>query len=55
MIKYPTSHSESVIKISLQKKSELYHFTVFENHRKSPIQHYEQSELRLHFEGTKIN
>ena len=25
-------------------------FTVFENHRKSLIQHCERSELRLHFE-----
>ena len=29
--------------------------TVFENHRKSLIQHCEQSELRLHFEWTKVN
>ena len=29
--------------------------TVFENHRKSLIQHYEQSELRLHFEWTKVD
>ena len=29
--------------------------TVFENHRKSRIQHCERSELRLHFEWTKIN
>ena len=28
--------------------------TVFENHRKSPIQHCERSELRLHFEWTKV-
>ena len=28
--------------------------TVFENHRKSLIQHYEQSELHLHFERTKV-
>ena len=28
--------------------------TVFENHRKSLIQHCEGSELRLHFEWTKI-
>ena len=27
--------------------------TVFENHRKSLIQHCERSELRLHFEWTK--
>ena len=31
------------------------HFTVFENHRKSLIQHCERSELRLHFEWTKVN
>ena len=29
--------------------------TVFENHRKSLIQHCERSELCLHFEGTKVN
>ena len=29
--------------------------TVFENHRKSLIQHCEQSELRLHFEWTKVD
>ena len=29
--------------------------TVFENNRKSLIQHCEQSELRLHFEWTKVN
>ena len=29
--------------------------TVFENHRKSLIQHCERSELRLHFESTKVN
>ena len=29
--------------------------TVFENHRKSLIQHCERSELRLHFEWTKSN
>ena len=28
---------------------------MFENHRKSLIQHCERSELRLHFEWTKIN
>ena len=31
-----------------------YH-TVFENHRKGLIQHCERSELRLHFERTKVN
>ena len=29
--------------------------TVFENQRKSLIQHCERSELRLHFEWTKVN
>ena len=29
-------------------------YTVFENHRKSLIQHFERSELRLHFEWTKV-
>ena len=28
--------------------------TVFENHRKSLIQHCERSELRLHFSGQKL-
>ena len=30
-------------------------FTVFENHRKSLIQHCERSELRLDFEWTKVD
>ena len=30
-------------------------YTVFENHRKSITQHCERSELRLHFEWTKVN
>ena len=29
--------------------------TLFENHRKSLIQHCERSELRLHFEWTKLH
>ena len=28
---------------------------MFENHRKSLIQHYERSELCLHFEWTNVN
>ena len=32
-----------------------HYCTVFENHRKSLIQHCERSELRLHFEWTKVN
>ena len=34
---------------------ELESGTVFENHRKSLIQHCERSELRLHLEWTKVN
>ena len=33
----------------------LGNYTVFENHRKSLIQHCEQSELSLHFEWTKVH
>ena len=29
--------------------------TVFKNHRKSLIEHCERSELRLHFEWTKVD
>ena len=32
-----------------------YSSTVFENHRKSPIQHCERNELCLHFEKTKVH
>ena len=35
--------------------SEAYESTVFENHRKSLIQHCERSELRLHFEWPKVH
>ena len=35
--------------------SSLYLYTVFENHRKSLIQDCERSELRLHFEWTKVD
>ena len=31
------------------------YYTVFENHRKSPIQHCERSEQRLHFVWTKVH
>ena len=30
-------------------------YTMFENHKKSLIQYYERSELRLHFERTKVD
>ena len=33
---------------------EKHNDTVFENYRKSLIQHCAQSELRLHFEWTKV-
>ena len=33
----------------------LHKVTVFENHRKSLIQHCERSELRLHYEWTKVH
>ena len=32
-----------------------YEATVFENHKKCFIQHCERSELRLHFEWTKVH
>ena len=32
-----------------------HHATVFENHRKSLIQHCERSERRLHFEWTEVH
>ena len=31
------------------------HCTLLENHKKSLIQHCERSELRLHFEWTKVH
>ena len=37
------------------KRKKEHLFTVFENHRKSSIQHCERSELRLHFEWTKVD
>ena len=40
-------------KITLRADAGLACGTVFENHRKSLIQHCERSELRLHFEWTK--
>ena len=46
-------------KVYWSKRSKLQTYfdnlTVFENHRKSLIQHSERSELRLHFEWTKVN
>ena len=44
-----SSHEESL------EKFESSTYTVFENHKKSLIQHCERSELRLHFEWTKVN
>ena len=37
------------------KKLKLESLTVFENHRKSLIQYYERSDLRLHLEWTKVH
>ena len=37
------------------KITSYYVFMVFENHRKSLIQHCERSELRLHLEWTKVH
>ena len=45
------------VKISRFKRSyycRTYRCTVFENYRKSLIQHCERNELRLHFEWTKV-
>ena len=45
--KYPNQNIENIVTFSS--------FTVFENHRKSLIQHCERSELRLHLDWTKVN
>ena len=45
-------HMVSAILSTLMR---LYICTVFENHSKSIIQHCERSELRLHFEWTKVH
>ena len=37
------------------KRLGFVNLTVFENHRKSLIQHCEQSKLRLHSDWTKVN
>ena len=37
------------------RDSRVSEYTVFENRRKSLIQHCKRSELRLYFEWTKIN
>ena len=42
-------------KTLVENQAKLAYFTVFENHRKSLIQHCERSELRLLFEWTKVN
>ena len=56
------SSEDGVAAINLPEKGHFYFIfgqttkciTVFENHRKSLIQHCERSELLLHFEWTKI-
>ena len=42
------------IKAKTINKNNLDICTVFENHRKSLIQHCERSKLRLHFSGQKL-
>ena len=49
------SVSTFAIEDSLVNAPLRYNNTVFKNHRKSLIQHCERSELRLHFEWTKVN
>ena len=60
---FPTLMPKCVLEISLRNTwmrndtghTETPSFTVFENYRKSLIQHCERSELRLRFEWTKVN
>ena len=62
------AHKMAVLQVTLSRSKYLllvvdlaarwsccYSFTLFENHRKSLIQHCERSELRLHFEWTKVH
>ena len=49
-MKNPKRLSTSKMEMNMCKE-----ITVFENHRKSLIQQCERSELRLHFEWTKVN
>ena len=44
-------YTSQAIKQVMQQVRQLN--TMFENHRKSLIEHYERSELRLHFDWTK--
>ena len=44
-----------LMQIQINKVIWTPYFKVFENYRKSRIQHCERSELRLHFEWTKVN
>ena len=43
------------MKTTLMTEQNLVNATVFENHRKSRIQHCEQGELLLHFALTKVH
>ena len=45
---------EKIMNFRAQIVENFQYCTVFENHRKSLIQHCERSELRLHFEWTKV-
>ena len=49
----PKTVEELLKRIGLEVK--IQRCTVFENHRKSLIKNCKRSELRLHFEWTKVN
>ena len=65
LVKSSYTHITSIVdktKITPRTRNCSFYFTekslgltVFENHRKSLIQHCERSELGLHFEWTKVN
>jgi len=48
-------YGKSPVLVQKVQKTYFWCRTVFENHRKSLIQHCERSELRLQFEWTKVN
>ena len=52
---YDVSRRHAMSEFVFQLESSLMQLTVFENHRKSRMQHCERSELRLHFKWTEIH
>ena len=50
-----TAKKKIAVTLFRKNKIQAHLSTVFENHRKSLIQRCERSELRLHFEWTKVN